>query len=240
VMGRDAILARLASGVIAGAAQGVELPTRLCRSAVNILECDGGAITFAYTRPERVTLCTTDDTARQLEDLQDVLGEGPGATAFEEGTYHCIDLVPDALESSARWPIFEDAALQQLGALRIHALPMQPRTRTVGVLTLYQRQANGDLQVEDARFLSDAVGAALLADAPTQHEAGQGPWTERAQVHQATGMVVAQLGIGTDDALALMRAHAYSHNESLSATAHQIVTRVISFTESTDQGIEST
>jgi hypothetical protein len=239
-MGRDAMLARLASGVIAGAAQGLELPARLCRSAADILECDGGAITLAYTSPERVTLCTTDDTARQLEELQDVLGEGPGTTAFTEGTYHCIDLVPDSLEPSRRWPMFEDAALEQIGRLRIHALPMQPRARTLGVLTLYQRHTTIDLHVEDARFLSDAVGAALLADAPTQHEAGQGPWTERAEVHQATGMVVAQLGIGTKDALALMRAHAYSHNESLNATAHKIVTRAVSFTGTTDQGIEST
>ncbi len=31
---------------------------------------------LAFTRPERVILCATDDTAARLEDLQDVLGEG--------------------------------------------------------------------------------------------------------------------------------------------------------------------
>src|SRR5687767_5228781 len=72
-------LARLAAGPRAE-----PLPIRLVRACAVILGVDGAAITLANTRPERVTLCVTDDTAARLEDLQDVLGEGPSARAYAE------------------------------------------------------------------------------------------------------------------------------------------------------------
>ena len=72
--------------------------------------------------------------------------------------------------------------------------------------------------VESALVVAKVLTAALLADGPTQHDLGQGPWAERAEVHQATGMVVAQLGVPESDALALLRAHAYSHDQSVSTT----------------------
>ena len=88
--------------------------------------------------------------------------------------------------------------------------------------------------------MSRVVAAALLADAPSMQEAGQGPWSERAEVHQATGMVVAQLGVPETDALALLRAYAYSHDQSLAITAHAVITRILVFSANPDQEIEST
>ena len=49
-------LARLAAGP-----RGEPLPLRLVRACTVILGVDGGAITLANTRPERMTLCVTDD-----------------------------------------------------------------------------------------------------------------------------------------------------------------------------------
>ena len=71
-------------------------------------------------------------------------------------------------------------------------------------------------------------------------EAGQGPWSERAEVHQATGMVVAQLGVPETDALALLRAYAYSHDQSVAITAHAVIARILAFSANPDQEIEST
>lgn len=61
-----------------------------------------------------------------------------------------------------------------------------------------------------AQFLSDSVGAALLGDEASSTGEGLSSWASRATVHQATGMVVAQLGVSAEDALALLRAHAFS------------------------------
>ncbi len=81
---KTAVLAQWAH-MIADIAQVEPLPLRLCLGCVRLADADGGAITLAYTRTERVTLCATDETAARLEDLQDVLGQGTGPDAYRTG-----------------------------------------------------------------------------------------------------------------------------------------------------------
>ena len=59
-------------------------------------------------------------------------------------------------------------------------------------------------------------------------------------MHQATGMVVAQLGVPEDDALALIRAHAYSHEQSVGQSAHDVISQRLTFSATPQQEIEST
>jgi hypothetical protein len=70
----DVLLVRLAQRLAGVADSGRSLPDRVCRAAVGTLDCDGGAITLAYTSVERVTLSATDDTALVVEEAQDVIG----------------------------------------------------------------------------------------------------------------------------------------------------------------------
>jgi hypothetical protein len=235
----DALLIRLAQGVVKDADRGLPLATRLCRAAVEILGCDGGAITLAYTLVERVTLCVTDDTALAIEDTQDVLGQGPGADAFTTGSYVRLDLMPEDETTDPRWPLLESAELSSFAPLVVHALPMGEGTGVIGVLTVYQRGRDADLDIAAGLLVAQVLAAALLADAPSQQHSGQGGWSERAEVHQATGMVVAQLGLPEGDALALIRAHAYSHDQSLARTAHAIIERTLTFSGSPDEEIET-
>jgi hypothetical protein len=234
----DDLLSRLASGLIEGLDRGVPLPTRLCRSAASALGCDGGAITLAYMHAERVTVATTDDTALTLEEMQEVVGEGPGPDAFTSGTYHRL-AYPEGDDTDARWPLLASESLSIISPIVVHALPI-PHTRGVlGVLTLYQRDPRGDIDLESGLAVARVVGGALLADGPSDAGAN-GPWAERAEVHQATGMVLAQLGIPETDALALIRAHAYSHDQSVARSAHAVVTSELSFANTADQEIEAT
>ncbi len=236
----DDLLARLARGLAQGAADGLPLPDRLCHAAAATLGCDGGAITIAYTHVERVTLCATDDTARLLEETQDVVGQGPGPDAFTTGTYARFDLL-DVDGPDPRWPLLESDSLTALAPLVAHALPMgEGDERVIGVLTLHQHGTDREIDLDAALIVSRVVAAALLAHGPSMQEAGQGPWSERAEVHQATGMVVAQLGVPDTDAIALLRAYAYSHDQSVAATAHAVSTRVLAFSANPDQEIEST
>ena len=236
----DDVLTRLAIGLVDGADRGVPLPVRLCTSAARILECDGGAITMAYTRVERVTLCATDDTALALEEAQDVMGQGPGPDAFTSGAYSRFDLL-DVDGPDPRWPLLESDSLTALAPLVVHALPMgEGNERVIGVLTLHQHGTDREIDLDAALVVSRVVAAALLADGPSMQEAEQGPWADRAVVHQATGMVVAQLGIPETDALALLRAYAYSHDQSVATTAHAVVTRILAFSANPVQEIEST
>lgn len=203
------------------------LAGRLCAAAVSILGADGAAVTVAYTARERVTLYATDDVAARLEDLQEVLGEGPGHLAFATGRRQVFDVGPGIDD---RWPQFSTAAHQSLGPLRVVALPVRPDHEVLGVLTCHvpagRPLALGD---EPSQFLSDAVGAALMRDPHAADTDLSGPWAERAEIHQATGMVVAQLHIDVEDAMALLRAHAFAAEAPLAQIARDVVARRLDF-----------
>jgi AmiR/NasT family two-component response regulator len=53
----------------------------------------------------------------------------------------------------------------------------------------------------------------------------------RAEIHQATGMVLAQLDISADAALARLRAHAFVEQRLLIDVARDVVGRRLRFTE---------
>ena len=81
-------------------------------------------------------------------------------------------------------------------------------------------------------FLANAVGAALLVDAAGQPEGqpGEGEeWASRSVVHQATRMVIAQVRVTAEDAMALLRGHAYAMSSDLSDVAALVVDRKINF-----------
>ena len=53
----------------------------------------------------------------------------------------------------------------------------------------------------------------------------------RAEIHQATGMVLVQLGISATDALARLRGYAFVHRRLLLDVARDVVERRLVFTE---------
>jgi hypothetical protein len=221
---RTDLLALLTAAVARG--QGAStLSDRLCRAYRDLAGASAAALTVWYGEPHRVTLATSDASAARLEDLHDVIGEGPGHTAWSTGGIE-TGTVP-APESILRWPVFIEAAQEVLDHVVIHAVPMRPWDHSFGIVTLYQLpDPPPDLLLDAGQltFLANAVGAALIRDASAVDEDElAGPWSSRAQVHQATGMVVAQLRISPEDALALLRAHAYGQDTTLADIAAGVV-----------------
>ncbi|MGC5166080.1 ANTAR domain-containing protein [Luteimicrobium sp. DT211] len=221
---RSAVLAQLAHAVAAAA--DVPLPVRLTRACVDILGADGAAITLASTSPERLTVTTSDGISARIEDLQDVLGEGPGQVAFVEGRTVVTQIDGDR---GGAFPLFMELAGEISGPLTVFAIPMRPSRVVIGVLTLYSAEATLARTLTDAQFLADAVGAALLGDPDLTSTESFELWSDRARVHQATGMVVAQLRIPPEDALALLRAHAFAEAVSLDEISASVVSRRLAF-----------
>jgi hypothetical protein len=67
-------------------------------------------------------------------------------------------------------------------------------------------------------------------------DADDGGWVDhafghRAEIHQATGMVLVQLGINATDALARLRGYAFVHRRLLLDVARDVVERRLVFTE---------
>jgi hypothetical protein len=228
------ILARLAH-LVAADDRREALAGRLAEACRLILAVSGAAITVENTTMERMTLCATDDDAARLEDLQEVLGEGPSHDAFTSAT-----AVITALDDTeGRWPEFTAAARRAMGEVTVHAMPMRPGGEVIGVLSLYRVPGPSYTQpLEGAQFLADAVGAALLSETPLADPPGDdGPWATRAEIHQATGMVTAQLGLHPEDALAILRAHAFAHDTSLADIARQVVTRRLDFGKESSESL---
>jgi hypothetical protein len=236
VTDKAVVLAALAQSIATDVQR--PLPLRLCQACRDILDADGGAITVAYTRPERTTLCATDETAARLEDLQEVVGQGPGPDAFGSGMPVVAAL--GAEEQARRWPLFARAASDSIGTVAIYALPIRPQTDVLGVLTLYQTKPRPlGHQIDVAQFMADTLGASILSDPAARSALIPAPWSARARIHQATGVIVAQLKIGPEDAMALLRAHAYAHDSTLDVVAIEVIERRLDFTV-TDQRSEDT
>jgi hypothetical protein len=212
------------------------LAARICRACVDGLDVDGAAISLLTASESRETLWATDPIAERLEDLQFTLNEGACMEAANSGN---PVLVGDLRHSTdtARWPLFAAAAIEDTGIGAVFALPLQWGAVNLGVLDLYRLRPGPMAEAERRDALSAADTAALmLLGRRTDPGDGLGGWLDhglghRAEVHQATGMVLVQLSLSPADALARMRAYAFVHQRLLVDVARDVVRRRLVFTE---------
>ena len=142
--------------------------------------------------------------------------------------------INDTTETS-RWPIYAAAVAERTQARAIFALPLQWSSTNLGVLDLY-RLAPGFLsRIESDDVLAVAGIATLmflgLRTDPGDEQAWDPTWGSRAEIHQATGMVEAQLGVSTTDAFARLRAHAFRTHQLLQDVARDVATRRLRFAD---------
>jgi hypothetical protein len=207
---------------------------RLCLACVRLLDVDGAAISVMSGGSTYGTFGSSDQVSRDLDELQFTFGEGPCMDAVREGGPVQAENLEDPAEQ--RWPAYSSSALG-LGIRALYALPIGVAHSYIGVLDLYRREpgpllghslVGGLMAAELATLpLMDLIGAeAALAIAP-EYDLG---WDQvaslaRVEVYQATGMIMAQLGIGAADALVRLRAHAFAHDLTASQVAWAIVER---------------
>jgi len=208
----------------------------VCEAAVAGVGVDGAGVTVMVSTTVRDTLHATDPVAGDLEEWQLTFGQGPCVDAFNDGgPVLVVDL--GSPDYSARWPAFTPAALDS-GAQAVFALPLQVGAIRLGVLDLY-RTRPGPLsahELADALAFADAAGMLLLDGAAgTQPDTADLAWqrddptAHQAQVHQATGMILVQLGVSAEAAFARLRAYTYSSDRRLGDVARDVVERRLRF-----------
>jgi hypothetical protein len=209
----------------------------VCTAAVTSTGVDGAAVTLISGPTQCDTVHASNRLAADLEECQLTLGQGPGLDAFLSGSpVFAPDLSTD--EYLARWPAFTAAALSS-GACAVFTVPIQVGVIRFGVLDLYRAGAGplGPVELADALAFAD-VACMLMLDgsAGLNPEAAELTWqgsadatARQAHVHQATGMLLAQLGTTAEAAFARLRSYAYVHDRRLGDVARDVVERRLRF-----------
>jgi hypothetical protein len=218
---------------IRGSATGGALADRLVRVGQDAMDVTGVGLSLMTSAGPSAVLAATDGQARAIEELQFSLGEGPCVESVRTGrpVLHG-DLASTA---SALWPGFTAGALDA-GVAAVFAFPLQVGAITLGALDL-SRDAVGPLadgDVREAIALANAATALLLhlqmiAGPEDVHVDLEDSLVNRAVVHQASGMVAAQLQADLADALTLLRARAYALGRPIVEVARDVVARKLKF-----------
>ncbi|HET7800324.1 MAG TPA: GAF and ANTAR domain-containing protein [Humibacillus xanthopallidus] len=196
---------------------------RVTSAAIEQVGVDGMAVSVIARKGTPVILHTTDPVSEELDELQFTLGEGPGVDASTTGMPVLIaDLEDRSGGVKNRWPVFR-AEARRLGVRAYFAFPIRIGAIALGTVGL-QRRESGDLddhQLARALTMVDALAATLLDLGPAAHD--EGVPTYPVVVHQAAGMVMAQLGCSIDEAMIRLRGTAFAEATRVSTLAADIV-----------------
>jgi hypothetical protein len=211
-----------------------ELLERICIDASRALSASGAGVSVITDGGVQGMSASSDAEAAAIEELQFTFGEGPCIDAFATGR---PVLVADLAElRTDRWPVYTPAA-RRLGVCAVFAFPLQVGAARLGVLDVF-RFRPGPLSRAELGQAFMLAEHAVLALLDGQERAGadgrmRAEWSEtferRAELFQAQGMVMVQLGLPLADALARIRAHAYTTSRPLREVAADIVARRLRF-----------
>jgi hypothetical protein len=114
----------------------------------------------------------------------------------------------------------------------VFAFPLQLGAMTLGVLALYRDRAAplSDEELAIGLVLAEVATQAILglqAGAPPEelHVLLADEPAHWAEIHQATGMASAQLGVSLDEAFVRLRSHAFGSDRPLREVACDVVAR---------------
>lgn len=176
------------------------------------------------------TVCASDGAAAALEEVQLSSGVGPGWDARIARAPVLLHDLRDA--TTTDWPMLRSVAAYH-GVRSLYAFPMTVGALEVGVVDLYA-DGLGALKQRDlalASVMADAAALRIFERVLSGNDADGGSGgSSRRVVHQATGMVCAQLRVNSNDALVVIRAHAFASGRSVTQIAESIISREIDFT----------
>jgi GAF domain len=206
--------------------------TSLCGAGVDVLGLSGvGIMLLSGTRLDCVAV--SDVRTGDVEALELMVGDGPCLDAFRTRAA-CFD-ADLADQRPVNWTAFRQAAL----AVGVHAafgFPLVVADDCIGVLNCHRDVAGAlsDAQVADAQVVAEMSGRTIVswqADAPPGQLAWQleGSGNYRVAVHQAAGRVSVQAGVSVDDAMAVLRAHAFANDRTLADVSSEVLSGGLRF-----------
>ena len=199
----------------------------LCEVAAEFMALDGAGIALISESDVLMSLCTSNNAAGALMDLEITLGEGPAVDASRGDANGDINLLGT---TASTWETYRPEAAA-LGARAVFGFPVRLGAIRFGALSLF-RTAPGpldDQQDSDAYLMASVIGRAILAiqaNGSQEDLVGElnGASMLDFRVHQAAGMLAVQGSMSVRDALVFLRAHAFAVGCQLSELAGRVVT----------------
>lgn len=207
------------------------LPVRLARAAAAVLPVDGAGISLFFTSDRRLPLGASGEVFAVAERLQFTAGEGPCLSAHASGQ----TVAADEADIERRWPAFHDSLVGATPVRGIVSLPFGDELHGTGALDLYlvpPRDVRAVPLYDALTVTREVVSLFRRAGRPADPEDGPAwlgaPSAERrALVWQAMGFLNAGLHVNSEDALALLRAHAYANGMEVDDLAARVLDREI-------------
>lgn len=203
----------------------------LSRPFVDVLPVGGVSVSALGGLIASETISASDDVAARIDEIQFDLAEGPCWTALRiEAPVLAEDLVGSPNES---WPAFNDAVRDE-PVRAVFAFPIVFGPFPLGAVDVYAPRPTtlAPEQVQQGVTLAAAVGRRVLRRAlratVDDDPEDRSPFSRRV-VHQATGVVLAQLEVSPDDAYLLIQGHAFARRTSMRRVAEEILAGVVRF-----------
>jgi len=206
--------------------------TSLCDPFVGLFPVDGAAVSLLGARVGQSTVCSSSTTAARLDEIQLDSGDGPCWQAME--TRKTVVAADIRSMPNSSWRGFldilrEDAIVDEVGSM--YALPLVVGSLEIGAIDLYSSGVGvlSRPQLQEATTLAriaawQVLRRVLSDEVDATHSSGP-----RREVHQATGMVLAQLNISAQDAELMLRAHAFATGQTVLDVAVDVIERRLDF-----------
>lgn len=206
--------------------------TNLSEPFLTVLPVTGAAVSVLVGSGQ-ATISTTDAVATRLDEIQFDLGEGP---CWDAMSSRRPVLSPDFTAGhNAPWPLFRDQVQSDPIAQDVRALfafPLFVGSLNIGAVDLYADEPRELEEVEVSRVskLAELASWQVLRRIIGDDGISEDPSPlSRREVHQATGMVLAQLDITAEQAVVLLRAHAFATGRTVREIALDVVERRLDF-----------
>jgi len=210
---------------------GDDITDTLCCDVADLLGVDDVTLALIGDSNRRLTLCASSANALSLDNWQFTLDEGPCLEAAAGGQ---TVSGPTSPSEETPWPLLAARAFE-LGYHTIAGTPMAVSGRVFGVMNLLMSAGDfGDHTLDDAERVASYLAGPIVGQLAEQAP-GLIDLSHHASVHQATGIIAAQMGIGVDDALAVLRAHAWTEGRLLVHIADEVVSHQLTFGTSPDR-----
>lgn len=210
------------------------LPDHLTRACVDVLPAAGAGMAL-FAGSIRVPLGASDEASADAERLQFTTGEGPCIHAHRTASTVRVDVD----EMATRWPLFHSELLAKTRVRSIIAVPLGEPLTGLGTVDLYFHDPR-DARAVDLLDVAAVVErmALLLVDGiplpsvavPELRPPGwlTRPLDDRSEVVVAVGMLNVALDLSSQQALDVLRGHAFATDSTLDDTAHDVVSRNLS------------